>query len=78
MILGEGLQCHVSRLVIHSNAHASDICLAAFIDTAHVVLSGCLYVIFIALDTGFVLLVWIDLAPTLLRQKRELCVAYIA
>ena len=68
----------MTRLVVHSHAHAPDICLAVFIDAFHGLHSGSLYVVFIALDTGFVLLIWVNLAPTLLRQERELCVAYIA
>ena len=79
VILRKGLKCHMTRLVIHSDAHAADISLAVFIDAFlglhH---SGSLYVVFIALDTGFVLFIWVNFAPTLLRQERELCVAYIA
>ena len=68
----------MTRLVVHSYAHAPDICLAVFIDAFRGLHSGSLYVVFIVLDTGFVLLIWVNLAPTLLRQERELCVAYIA
>ena len=78
VILRKGLKCHMTRLVIHPDAHAADISLAVFIDAFLGLHSGSLYVVFIALDTGFVLFIWVNLAPTLLRQERKLCVAYIA
>ena len=34
VILSEGLKRHMARLVVHVDAHASNICLAAFILTA--------------------------------------------